>query len=98
MTRGPEGEKSLINENIRIAPTQSEDEPNRLRPAQELSPEEYDSAAAKIRRKMDLSLLPMTWFMFVFNYFDRVSDVSTPAFANGGLISDMRRAPSLRQS
>lgn len=49
---------------------------NRFALAQAMSSEELLSEGKKIRWKADKRLLAMAWIMFVFNYFDRVSETS----------------------
>lgn len=43
-----------------------------------MTPEEYDAAEKSLVRKLDLTLVPMVWLLYLFNYLDRNNIASVP--------------------
>jgi hypothetical protein len=48
----------------------------------DLSPEERINIEGKLKRKIDLRLLPMVILMYIMNYLDRVRNLSGPGLSH----------------
>jgi hypothetical protein len=54
-------------------------------------------AEKKLRRKIDLHLIPILWIMYILNYVDRTNIVSTVVVSEGQHLTLFREMPKLQE-